>query len=182
MSRIPTPATIDDAPEASRPLLKAVEQQFGGVPNMFRVMSNSPEALKGFLGLHGALGEGKLDVATRERLALAIAEINGCEYCLAAHTVIGENMAKLTRQETIQNRQGTSGDAKADAALRLGVAIAQSRGKVDTAAIEAARTAGFGDAEIVEIVVQVATNTLTNYVNSVLDTDLDFPAVDPLTV
>jgi alkylhydroperoxidase family enzyme len=78
MSRIPTPATIDAAPSASHPLLEAVKKQLGVVPNLFRLVSNSPAALEGYLALSGALNKGKLPAQTRERIALAVAEINGC--------------------------------------------------------------------------------------------------------
>ena len=77
MSRIPTPATIDAAPAAARPLLEAVKTQLGVVPNLFRLVSNSPAALEGYLGLSGALSKGALPAPTRERIALAVAEING---------------------------------------------------------------------------------------------------------
>jgi len=89
MSRIPTPATIAEAPEKSRPLLEAVNSQVGFVPNMFRLISTSPQALEGYLGLSGAIGKGALPAATRERIALAVAEVNGCSYCLSAHTHFG---------------------------------------------------------------------------------------------
>ena len=78
MSRIPTPATIGEAPAASQPMLEQVNKQLGLVPNMFRLISNSPVALGGYLGLSSALAKGKLQAATRERIALAVAEINGC--------------------------------------------------------------------------------------------------------
>lgn len=86
MSRIPTPATIEAAPAASQPLLQAVKKQLGMAPNLFRLVANSPAALEGYLSLSGALGKGELPAPTRERVALAIAEINGCDYCLSAHT------------------------------------------------------------------------------------------------
>ena len=84
MSRIPTPATIEEAPEASRPILETIQKQIGSVPNIFRLVSNSPAALTGLTSLQGALGKGKLPPATRERIALAMAEANGCDYCLSA--------------------------------------------------------------------------------------------------
>jgi AhpD family alkylhydroperoxidase len=99
MSRLPTPATIEDAPEASRSLLTAVKKQLGVVPNLFRLVSNSPAALEGYLGMSGALAKGKLPPATRERIALAVAQINGCSYCLSAHTYLGKNAAKLDDAE-----------------------------------------------------------------------------------
>lgn len=177
MSRIPTPASIDAAPEAARPLLENVKAQIGSVPNLFRLVSNSPAALEGYLGLNGALGKGALPAATGERIALAVAEINGCGYCLAAHTYIGKNVAKLDDAEIAANRSGTSTDPKADAAVRFAVAIVRNRGQVSAAEVDAVKAAGYTDGEIVEIVAHVALNTLTNYVNEVLGTEVDFPAV-----
>ena len=180
MSRIPTPATINDAPSASQPLLEGVQKSLGSVPNLFRLVANSPAGLEGYLGLSGALGKGKLDPATRERIALAIAEINGCGYCLAAHTYLGANIAKLTETEITANRRGGSTDVKADVAVRFAVEIVRERGQVDADAVEAVRNAGYSDAEIVEIVAHVALNTLTNYMNEVFGTEIDFPQADKL--
>lgn len=180
MSRIPTPATIADAPEAARPLLEAVNAQLGSVPNMFRLISNSPVALDGYLGLNGALGKGKLPAATRERIALAVAQINGCGYCLAAHNYLGTNLAKLDAAEILANRHGGSNDAKASAAVGFAAKVARERGGVSVADVEAVRAAGYGDAEIVEIVAHVALNTLTNYINETLGTVIDFPEVERL--
>lgn len=180
MSRIPTPASIDDSPAGSRELLEGVRQQLGSVPNLFRIVGTSPAALEGYLGLNGALSKGSLPAATRERIALAVAEINGCGYCLAAHTYLGSRFAKLSPEEIEANRRGESADPKADAAVRFAVEIVRQRGQVDASAVERARRAGFTDAELVEIIGHTALNTLTNYVNSVLETAIDFPEVTPL--
>lgn len=177
MSRIPTPASIEAAPAAAQPLLTAVKKQIGVVPNLFRVISNSPAALEGYLGLSAALSKGVLAPATRERIALAVAEINGCNYCLSAHTYLGKNVAKLDDAEIAANRRGTSNDPVADAAVRLAVKIVNARGHVADSDIAAARLAGVSDAELIEIVLHVALNTLTNYANEVAGTDIDFPAV-----
>src|SRR5260370_4992666 len=112
MPLFPPPATIDAAPAAARPLLEAVKKQLGVVPNLFRVVANSPAALEGYLGLNGALGNGTLDARTRERIALTVADINGCDYCLSAHTYLGKNIAKLDDAELAANREGGSSDAK----------------------------------------------------------------------
>ena len=178
MSRIPTPATIADAPEKSRPLLNAVNAQLGVVPNMFRLISTSPQALEGYLGLSGALGRGALPAATRERIALAVAEVNGCDYCLSAHTYLGRNIARLDDAEITANRSGASNDPKADAAVRFAVQVTRARGHVDEAALSAVRLAGYSDAQVIEIVQHVALNTWTNYVNEVFKTDIDFPLVE----
>lgn len=179
MSRIPTPATIEAAPAASQPLLQAVSKQLGSVPNLFRMVANSPAALEGYLGLFGALGKGSLGAATGERIALAIAEINQCGYCLSAHTYLGKKLARLDDAEIAANRGGTSQDAKADAAVRFAVKVALQRGHVSDEDLQAVRTAGYSDAQIIEIVQHVALNTWTNYINEVAKTDIDFPVIAP---
>lgn len=180
MSRIPTPATLDAAPEAARPLLEAVSKQLGSVPNLFRLVANSPATLEGYLGLNGALGRGQLPLAVREGIALAVAEANGCGYCLAAHSYLGSHLAKLPEAEMAKNRAGLSSDPKAAAAINLALTISKTRGKVGPEDLASARAAGWSDAALVEIVGHVALNTLTNYVNEVFGTDIDFPAAAPL--
>jgi len=110
MSRISTPTSIDAAPAASRPLLEMVKKQFGKAPNLFRLVANSPAALEGYLDLSGALGKGSLPAPTRERIALAVAEINGCDYSLSEHSYLGKNLAKLDDAEIMANRDGRSND------------------------------------------------------------------------
>jgi uncharacterized peroxidase-related enzyme len=180
MSRIPTPATIEAAPVGAKALLEAVKAQLGIVPNLFRLTATSPAALEGYLGLNGALGKGALNAAARERIALAVAEINGCLYCLAAHSYIGKNMANLDDSEMSANRAGKSRDAKADIAVQFAAKVAQQRGAVSQADVDKVKAAGYSDAELVEIVAHVALNTLTNYINEVFKTEIDFPAVKPL--
>ena len=177
MTRIAIPAT-DYTPAASRPLLDAVNKQLGVVPNLMKVLGNSPAALGGYLSLSGALGKGAIGAKTGERIALAIAEFNHCGYCLAAHTYLSKNLAKLDDAEIAANRSGTSSDVKAEAAVRFAVDVAQDRGHVSDAAVQAVKSAGYSDAEVMEIVLHVALNTLTNYVNEVAQTEIDFPAVE----
>ena len=178
MSRIPTPATIEAAPAASRPLLEAVKKQLGIAPNLFRMVSNSPAALEGYLGLSGALGKGTLPAATRERIALVVAEINGCDYCLSAHTYLGKNLAKLDDIEITANRNGSSNDPKADAAVKFAATVARERGQVSDADFSAVKAAGYDDAQVIEIVQHVALNIWTNYINIVAQTEIDFPVVN----
>ena len=179
MSRIPTPAAISDAPAASQPLLEAVKKQLGVVPNLFRLVANSPAALQGYLGLSGALAKGALPAATRERIALAVAEINGCDYCLSAHSYLGKNVAKLDEAEIAANRNGASNDPTADAAVRFAAKVARERGHVSEDDVRALKLAGYDDAQVIEIVLHVALNTWTNYINVVAETEIDFPKVAP---
>ena len=179
MSNITTPASIDASPVASRPLLEAVKKMLGSVPNLFRMVGNSPAALEGYLGLNGALSKGKLDAKTRERIALAVAEINGCDYCLAAHSYLGKNLAKLDDVEIAANRSGTSADPKASSAVKFAAQIVRARGHVSDVELQVVKAAGYDDAEIIEIISDVALNTLTNYINNVTKTEIDFPVVAP---
>lgn len=176
-SRLATPASIEASPTAAQPFLEAVKKQLGVAPNLFRVIANSPAALEGYLGLNGALGKGQLDARTRERIALVVAELNGCDYCLSAHTYLGKNLAKLDDAEMAANREGGSQDATADAAVRFAGAVVRERGHVSNADVQAVKAAGYTDGQVIEIVLHVALNTLTNYVNEVAKTEIDFPVV-----
>jgi uncharacterized peroxidase-related enzyme len=175
MSRLSIP-TRDEAPAASQPILDAVNKQLGVVPNMFRLIARSPAALQGFAANNGALTKA-LDLKTRERIALAVAQVNGCDYCLSAHTYLGLNLAKISPEEIARNRHGESGDAKANAAVKFAATVVRERGHVSNADLQAVRDAGFSDGEIVEIIAVTAENVFTNLLNTVAETDIDFPVV-----
>ena len=129
------------------------------------------------MGMLGALAKGALPAATHERIALAVAEVNGCDYCLSAHAWLGKNVAKLDDAEMAANRRGGSTDVRADAAVRFARQVMERRGHVSDAELRAVRDAGYGDAQIIEIVQHVALNSWTNYVNNVAQTAIDFPVV-----
>jgi len=176
MSRIATPASIEAAPAAARPTLLAVEKMLGKAPNLFRMVANSPAALEGHVALIGALGKGALPAQTRARIALAVAEVNGCSYCLSAHTYLGR-LVQLDDAEMTVNRDGGSNDPKANAAVRFATLVARERGNVNDADLRTLKAAGYDDAQIVEIVLHVALNVFTNYVNKIAETEIDFPVV-----
>ncbi len=178
MSRIPTPATIAEAPAKAQPLLEAVKAQLGVVPNMLRLIATSPQTLEAYLSVSGALGKGALPAATRERIALAVAEVNGCGYCLSAHSYLGKNLAHLDDAEIAANRGGASNDPRADAAVRFAAKVTRQRGQLNDADLSAVKLAGYSDAQVLEIIMHVAINTFTNYVNEALGTDIDFPVVE----
>jgi AhpD family alkylhydroperoxidase len=108
-----------------------------------------------------------------------LAEVNGCSYCLSAHSYLGRNAAKLDDAEIAANRSGASNDPKADAAVRFAVKVANLRGHVTEDDVRAVKLAGYDDSQVIEIVMHVALNTWTNYVNEVAKTDIDFPLVQP---
>ncbi|GAB0114135.1 alkyl hydroperoxide reductase AhpD [Acidisoma sp. C75] len=146
------------------------------IPNSFRVLSLSPAVLQGLLGLNSALGKA-LDLKTRERIAIAIAQSNGCDYCLSAHSYIALNLAKIDAGEITLARKGASADPRAHAAVAFALKINQERGKVSDADMQAVKAAGFTHAQIVEIIAVVAENIFTNLLNIVADTEIDFPVV-----
>lgn len=171
------------APESAtgkaRELLDAVKGKLGHVPNMTRAMANAPAALNGYLQLSGALGQGALPATTREQIALAVAQANGCDYCLAAHTAIGK-MTGLTADQIRDSRLGTAVDPKVDALIRFARRVVETRGRVSGADLQMVREAGYDDGAIAEVVAHVALNVFTNYFNHVADTDIDFPNAEPL--
>ena len=161
-------------------LMDAVRSQFGAVINMFGTVAHSPAALKSMLGSFGALGSGRIGARLGEQIAVAIANRNGCEYCLSAHTVLGKN-AGLTASQMDEARKGHGEDSRSQAAIDFALAVVNERGHVDPSALAKLRAAGFDDEEIVEIVVHIALNLFTNYVNVVFDVDVDFPSVKPVS-
>ena len=179
MTRLNTPASIQTSPAASPPQLEGVQKQLGVVPNLFRLLGNSPAALDGYLSFSGALAKGTLDARTRQRLALTVAELNGCSYCLSAHTAIGRH-AGLSNDEMVLNRQGRSRDAKAAATVAFAQALNANLGEITGAEFAAARSAGLSDAEIVEVIAVVAINIFTNILGKATRVEIDFPKVELL--
>jgi uncharacterized peroxidase-related enzyme len=180
MSRIPTPTFIEAAPILSQPFFEDVKKQMGSVPNLYRLTATSPATLETYLNFNHALEIGTLDSATRERIALAVSEINGRIYCLAAHSYVGKNGAKLSDAEITSNRRGYSFDSKANAAVAFAVKVTKARGAVSEQDLAEVSAAGYSNAEALEIVAHVALNTLTNDINIVFKTDVDFPATPKL--
>ncbi len=165
----------------TKELLEAVKSKMGRVPNIAGAMANSPALPEGYLGLSGALGGGKLDPKLREFISLAVAEKNGCSYCLSAHTTIGNKMLGIDEEILLKSRTEESIDPSTDAALTFVRAIMDKKGKVSNDDIAAVKEARYDDEEIAEISGNVALNLLTNYFNELAGTEIDFPIkVQPL--
>lgn len=159
-------------------LLDAVKAKLGIVPNLTRVLANSPAALKSYLDFSGALAGTSLSARQREQLALAVAEVNACGYCLSAHTLIGGKLG-LKEAQVLDARRGLADDPKTAALLKLARRLVLERGHVKDADLRAVREAGASDGEIAETVAVVALNLFTNYFNHVAATPIDFPEVKP---
>lgn len=146
------------------------------VPNMTRVMANSPAVLQSYAQFNSAMSAAKLSPKIREQIALLTAEGNACTYCLSAHSVLGK-MAGLNQARIDGARKLESSDPRTFAALTFAQAVIDTRGGVVEGDLKAVRTAGFSDAEIAEIVATVALNFFTNFFNRAFDVDVDFPRV-----
>ncbi|MCP5327713.1 MAG: peroxidase-related enzyme [Sinobacteraceae bacterium] len=163
-------------PAASQPILAQIQQAFGTTPNMFKAVANSPAALQSMWAAFGALGQGTLGAKLGEQIAVAIANRNRCEYCLAAHTVLGQN-AGASAAEMGAAQVGQSNDSKTAAALAFALKVVEQRAQVTEADVARLRESGFRDEQIVEIIAHVALNLFTNYINVALDIPVDFPKV-----
>lgn len=175
MSRI-IPVDPAGAEGATKDLLDGVQATLGATPNMTRVMARSA-ILDGWLALSGALRKGAIQAATGERIALGVAESNGCDYCLSAHTYLGTHAAGVDADELERARQFDSVDPRTAALLAFAKAVLVTKGAVSDREFQVARDAGLSDAELGDVVGHVAVNILTNYFNKAFAVDIDFPVV-----
>jgi len=178
MARI-APIELEEASPKTGAALDVVQKRLGMVPAMMRTMARSSAVLDGYLNLNAALSRTTLPTSLREQIALTVSEINGCEYCLAAHTALGR-MAGLSVDEITDSRRGVSTDRRTETVLRFARSIVEQRGRVDDAEVSRVRAAGLSEGEVAEIVALVALSIFTNYFNLVAGTELDFPAADAL--
>lgn len=168
MSRIAALTPLQ-TPAAALPLLAGVQKTVGFVPKFFKTLANAPAALAGYPQLSLALAKGSLSAVEHEYIALAVSEVNGCEYCPAAHTFFGEKTG-LSPEEIRRAREGSL-----NALTVLARQLAQGRGHLNDEQIVAARAAGFSDTKLIEVAAEVGVMTLSNYVNNSAVTDIDFP-------
>lgn len=175
MNRI-NPVDRQTTDDRLRQTFDAIQKQLGVVPNMMRTMAHSPAVLDGYLSFGAALHRGLLPVALQEQLALTVAEMNACDYCLSAHSALGRG-AGLTDDDIAASRDGRAADTRTASALQFARALLERRGGVTDLDVARVRSAGFGDGEIAEIVAHVGLNVFTNYFNRAVRTEIDFPVV-----
>ena len=165
-----------DTTGSHKKMFDQIEKGFGTVPNMFLAIGNSAAALESMWGSFGALSKGKLGAKLGEKIAVLVADINRCEYCLAAHTVLGQK-AGATAAEMTAAQAGEANDPRTQAALNFAASLVKARGLISKNDINDLKAAGFSEEEIAEILAHVALNTFTNYTNNAFGVPVDFPAV-----
>jgi uncharacterized peroxidase-related enzyme len=178
MPRIPT-INAEQATVEQQQILANVKKGLGVVPNLVATLAQSPAAAQAYLGFSGALAKGALSAKLRQEIALVVGEANSCDYCVAAHTLLG-GKAGLTQDEILAARAGHSADAKTAAALVFAQKLVANRGIVSDEDVAGLREHGFSNGDIAEIVANTALNIFTNYFNHVAGTVVDFPAAPKL--
>ncbi|MNL16812.1 Carboxymuconolactone decarboxylase family protein [compost metagenome] len=171
MSRI-TPLSLEQVTDSTRALLEGVQKKIGFLPNVFPTLAHAPAVLAAYLQHSVALGKTSLSAIQKEAIFLATSQVNGCDYCLAAHTLFA-GKAGLSGEDILSARHG-----QLNAFAALARQVTERRGHLSSEQIQAARAAGIDDAKIVEVIAHVASQTLTNYLNNVALTEVDFPAID----
>ncbi|MBC7924603.1 MAG: carboxymuconolactone decarboxylase family protein [Bryobacteraceae bacterium] len=179
MSRL-NPIDPATATGKAKQLLDGVQAKLGITPNMMKAMAQSPAVLDGYLSLSNALAHGSFNAGYREELALTVAEANGCEYCLSAHTAFG-SLAGLQPEQLENARLAKDPNHKNAAGLLFAKRVNETRGEISEADFATVRAAGFSEGEIAELLAHVALNVFTNYFNIAAATEVDFPRVKPAT-
>ena len=175
MSRIQQ-TSFEQATGERAEIYSGIKKSIGLVPNLYQAIGSSPRALKVLLGIGGGLKGGLISAADQESIALAVAQANGCDYCLSAHSAIGK-MVGLTTEQIGEARSGHGQNARATAALTFARRVLETRGEISDEDVAAVRAAGFNDGEVAEIIAHVALNVLTNYFNKAAEVEIDFPRV-----
>lgn len=178
MSRISIPA-IESATGATAQLYAQIKKSAGKVPNTYAALGAlGPDALKAILQADGGvLAGGSLSKQEQETIKLIVSVVAGCDYCVAAHSLLGK-LTGLQPEVLRQIRGGQpTGDAKRDALAHFVRTLASTSGTLSDEEFAAIKAAGYTDQQLVEISLAIAVTTFTNVFNRINDTDVDFPAV-----
>jgi AhpD family alkylhydroperoxidase len=170
--------TRDEVSPANQAIFDTLKSSLGTVPNLYATLAHSEHALGSYLAFQNA--KSSISGKAREVVNLVVSQVNGCEYCLAAHTVIGK-MTGFKEEQILEIRGGrASFDAKLDALARLVKNIAENRGHADQALVEAFFAAGWTRASLVDAIVAIGDKTVTNYLHATTQVPVDFPAAPRL--
>jgi uncharacterized peroxidase-related enzyme len=175
MSRLPVPA-LNAATGATAEVYAQIKKAVGGVPNTFAAIgAYRPDALKAILLADSVLATGTLSKRDQETIKLVISGVAGCDYCVAAHSLLGK-IAGLKPDELKNVRDGRpTGDARRDALIHFVRVLAETSGTVSKEEFGAIKAAGYSDAQLVDISLAFATTVFTNVFNRINDTAIDFP-------
>ena len=172
MSQFPV-HTVESAPEASKATLEATQKGYGFLPNLFGVMASSPALVEAYASLSKIFGKSSFSPTEQQIVLLATSELNGCTYCMAAHSVVAQ-MSKVPADVIEALRAGQPlADSKLEALRQLTVAIVETRGWPSADVVKAFHDAGYSEAQYLEVVLGIGLKTLSNYTNHAASTPLD---------
>ena len=181
MSDSPRLSSIE--PEAAAGKTAAIygqlKSRMGMVPNLFKGLANSPQALEAYLALDQFISDGSLTPVEQQIVRMVVSVHNECSYCAAAHT-LGLKSVDLSDEEILDVRRGKSASTKLQALIVFTQEVLSTKGFVSDDDLSAVRAAGYTDANIADVTVVIAQKTLSNLFNHVHDTVLDFPPAPPL--
>jgi uncharacterized peroxidase-related enzyme len=164
---------IDNCPEGSRDDMQSVQDNYGFLPNIYGVFAESPSVIKAYLALTNLLNAGSFSPAEQQLMLLTVSAVNGCEYCVAAHTMVGK-MAQLEDTVIEAIRTGIPiPDHRMAALHHFTKLVVEKRGWLDDSEIDAFMAAGFTKAQVFEVALANSIKTLSNYINHMADTPLD---------
>lgn len=178
MKTITVPNRSSVTPDA-QVLFDSLKKRLGKVPNLYATIGYSAHVLAGFLDFEAAISEESFSPKEKEGIALLVSEINNCKYCLAAHTLLA-TMKGYTQDEVLALRRGVSPDPKFAAALELTKSIVSNKGDADDRALDGFFSAGYREADLIELIALIAVRIFTNYVYAATLIPVDFPPVEKL--
>lgn len=173
---VPTRDQVDSKAQA---IFDNLKKKVGMVPNIYATIGHSSNALESLLGFSEGLTKGTFNAREREAISLAVSEVNGCTYCLSAHTAIAK-MNGFSEEETHHLRAGTIQDQKLSIITRLAIAITQNRGKAGQELVEEFFAAGYSKSALIDLTALVAERTFMNFVGRLTGVPIDFPKATPL--
>ncbi|SDY83966.1 alkylhydroperoxidase AhpD family core domain-containing protein [Jannaschia faecimaris] len=167
--------TMESAPADAKPILQGALKGYGFVPNLYATMAEAPAILEGYTTLAGIFGKADLSETERQIILMTNNRLNGCKYCMAAHTMLSQ-MGGVSEDVIEALRNDTPiADQKLEALRQFSTVIHESRGWPTDAQIEAFLAAGYTRQTILEVILGTALKTLSNYTNHLAETDLDEP-------
>ena len=167
--------TKDTAPEASKPILEQAEKAYGFIPNLLGVFAHSPAMVEAYGVLTGLFEKTDLTPTERQIVLMTNNRLNGCTYCMAAHTTISQ-MQKVPADVITALRNRTEiADPKLQALHVFAARINEARGYADQADVDAFLAAGYTEANILDVILGTGLKTLSNYTNHISATPVDAP-------
>lgn len=174
-----TPVSIETADEAARPILEEIKGMYGLVPNFYSALGIDGASLRAYLAFESSIeSDCLLSLREREMISLAVANKNGCHYCVSGHTFSAKKMAGMSQAECKRAQCGSADDPVEQAVIALALRFIASQGNLEDADRQLAAEAGIGEKKLVQICAWTAMNSFSNWINNLVQPKIDFPKVD----